>query len=352
MIICIVGRPGAGKSYESVRVILNAASQPRAVATNMPLALEHEGWDETRALIHHLPLRHDDGTPTFGKLEDWTNAAALPRMESDAGREAGTYILADECGDAVHSMIQRKEYDDWLSFLRTHRHHLLDVVLVMQSHHLIPVEVKHLVEEWHELVSLKRAGMSGYTASVYTKWHGQREPISSVPHRFRKEQYALYDTHAYGAAGTSQDEVVSGYRRIPLYLRWPFLLAYAAAIGLAVVIPMAWSRLSGMLDIGMGDGLGVVAAAAEVEAEGSAPATAPAPAPAPARPMPRGWRLPPPEVPIWGVSSGNVTWANGLTVTWRDLERSGVTVMESRMCEVTLRADGEVTTWRCATPGG
>ena len=253
MISVIVGKPGAGKSYESVRIALLAAHQGRVVVTNLPLLLEHEDWqavDEAGLLVHHPAEDPETRRVYFSALRDWTDAQSKENMRTGKNDvQLGPLILIDEVGTCFAAMT-KEQLEEVRVLLSKHRHSLADYYLIVQSHTHLPMEVKPLVESWVELSSMKAGGLPGYHYQVYTTWYGNREALSQGMRRYDKRRFDLYDTHALGhGANYNSDESTTLYDRWPVYLKpaltFPPMVGHSSACAPrwrpAPARPLSWA---------------------------------------------------------------------------------------------------------------
>ena len=180
-------------------------------------------------------------------------------MEGD--QPVGPLVVVDEAGQ-VFASYSPNALSGVLEELAEHRHSYADVILLVQHHSRLPIEVKNLIDEWQECVSYRKAGFPGYTFASYARWYGVREPVATGHGRYRKAVFGLYDSHALGAgAGGTKGEKVSVTSVAAFWLRWPVLLVVGAGVALAVVLTTGWERVSRMVggEIGtQGDDFGPV----------------------------------------------------------------------------------------------
>lgn len=253
MINAVVGKPGAGKSYEAVDLCRRAIEeQGRVVVTNLPLKLDHEFWQDAQEaglLQWHKAEDHDTGRVHFAQYQDWVRAQAPENMRDGEkeGQKLGPLIVIDEIGTCFAAM-EKDTLNDVRVLLSKHRHSLADYYFVVQSHTHMELEVKPLVESWVELSSMKKSGLPGYRWLVFSTWYGQREPLSQGVRRYDKRRFALYDSHALGAGSNyHSDETTTLYDRVPVYLKLPFLMLYVVLLASFYLVPAAYQQISGVV---------------------------------------------------------------------------------------------------------
>lgn len=394
MITALLGKPGAGKSYEAVRLARDAVAAGRPLVTNLPLK-DHEGswWSlAAEGQVTRVPPFEGEGAArqyAFSRVSDWQAAEREPVMVN--GVMTGPLVVVDECQWAFSSMMVKgadaiRELAAVEGFLATHRHHFMDVVLLAQNHTQLPLPVKHLIEEWRELVGLTADGLPGYSAKTFKSWTGYREPLDTKFRRYDKKIFELYDSHALGGgAGQQGTGMRTAFRRLSILRHWSVWTLPLGAIALVWAAWTAWGVIDRSLLGGVRDevvDLGGVAevessvGAAERESEsasaadgGDAPVEDDRPAwptPWPPTPVfPRDWLapgqygepgpehfVPPAVVPVIGMVSGVVVWADGTTLDVGDLAERGVWLRSAAMCEVWMASADFRLPWRCARPGG
>lgn len=381
MIVAIQGKPGAGKSYESVEIVRRALEQGRPVLTNLPLVAER--WAAYLPEAGNGLLRVIEGKDTFSSALQWEPAWAVDPVDKDVFVDRGFWpwrrkekvktvkvgavLVIDEAGNAFSAM-SKSDAAEVQRMLAVHRHHLLDVYFLIQTHTVLPVEVKHLVDEWRELSTLKRVGVKGYVARTYHHWYGSaRSAVHQVTRRYKAEVFSTYDSHALGTgAGAEQDEETTGFRRLPIYFRPGFLMFYAGVVGAAIFIPLVWSGISGVTSLEGDEPAAFGSSIDSADSSDADGATAPS-APAAAAPSAAGgpveWTdvtgdppanvaLPPTSTPVLGVVGGVVVWDDGTTRDRQELWTSGAVVVEVLGCTVVMEGLDWRSRWRCADPGG
>ena len=138
MIIAFVGTPGSGKSYDSVKKILDNLQKGKVVYTNIdgmdsPMCREHiKNYCGLSDLALEIQLKHltNEEAQSF-----WLHCAP------------GSLIVIDE----VHKLFCNRDWQtqknrDFANWSSTHRHHGYDVVLITQALEKVDSHVQSLVE--------------------------------------------------------------------------------------------------------------------------------------------------------------------------------------------------------------
>ena len=383
MITALMGKPGAGKSYEAVRLCKEAFEKGRPIVTNLPLKAGEGSWwglkGELLTLVTPYEGEGENRVYAFSKVSHWDDARR-DTVEVD-GVATGPLVVVDECQWAFSAMLAKRDAEELAKvegFLATHRHQLMDVMLLCQNHTQLPVPVKHLVEEWRELTGLKSDGLPGYHYKVYKSWLGPREAVDKGFKRYDKEIFDLYDSHALGAgAGAEGTGMRTAFRRLSLLRHWAvWVLPVALAFGVYALWD-TWGLIQKSL-FGVRDDEGVDVggdvAPVPISSEGvpveEEPERADNPPVWPQQwpgeaVFPRDWRapgqhgkilpehyVPPVTLPVVGVVSETVVWADGTTLKFEELAERGVFVVEVGMCEVWMVSRDFRQVWRCRRPGG
>lgn len=285
MINLLIGRPGAGKSYEAVAFhVLPALKQNRKVITNLPLNVAHfvavlgpfvETLLEIRKPTPQKPIR-------FATPDEYGSSWKHPTTG------IGPLYVIDECHFALRRGGTNQQVEEWFSM---HRHENADVLLMTQSYGKVD---KNIVE----MVQLC------YRVSKKTAWGQEDKYIRKVLDGVRGAEMNV-ETRAYDAAffpfyksHTKSDTSAEAYAQDvkPFWKQWP-------VVGAALCISVGLGSLIYMSATGRG-----LLSAPSVEA----PKVAAVPAPAPDRfadlrrefgdapasvPVPGGAPVPAPVVP-------------------------------------------------------
>lgn len=242
----IVGKPGAGKSYEGVKRAKDAVSAGRCVITNLPLNTEHPFWkkaadDKLLVIYKSTKTRMPDDRDHFGIYEAWqpfeSNEKPFHRnisKDDDDEEIIGPLVIVDETMITFQNMIRTKrksqDWNDLTAFFAVHRHHLIDVLLMFHEHGQCDTELKGLIERWHHVTNTSEMlGVDTYQIGVSNKGFVSGNNYSSKRQgKFKKEIFELYSSYAEGAgAGKKGKKKETGLKRSrPIWLRWWSILIF------------------------------------------------------------------------------------------------------------------------------
>lgn len=138
MIIAFVGTPGSGKSYDSVKKILDNLQKGKVVYTNI------DGMDSPNCREH---------IKNYCGLSDLALEIYLKHLNNEEAQSfwlhcaPGSLIVIDE----VHKLFCNRDWQtqknrDFANWASTHRHHGYDVVLITQALEKVDSHVQSLVE--------------------------------------------------------------------------------------------------------------------------------------------------------------------------------------------------------------
>ena len=143
MIIAITGKPGGGKTYETVKnYIIPCLLEGRRVVTNIPLELEHftavygERVSDLIIVVdydfHSYGNERPFSTPAdYEKYQDWTN---------DKGQSV--YFFIDECHLSLPS---GRAQSPVLEYFSMHRHAGVDIALITQNMRKVHKDIRDMV---------------------------------------------------------------------------------------------------------------------------------------------------------------------------------------------------------------
>lgn len=198
-----VGLPGSGKSYGVVEnVILPAVKAGRRVMTNIPM--NNDAWlDKFNAAPEFIDLAE-----VVADAEWW-----------EKNNVAGAVVVLDELWKLWPAGLNAKNVRDAdKRFLAEHRHmvdsagHSTEIVLVTQDLSQIASFARMLVETTFRSVKLSKLGLNNsFRIDVYSGAVTGPAPSKSrlerqIPGRYKKEIFALYQSHTKSVTGGAGNE--------------------------------------------------------------------------------------------------------------------------------------------------
>lgn len=349
----ILGKPGAGKSYEAVQRAYEAVDAGRVVVTSLPLKEDHPFWVQAEAdglLYRVLGERADGDGPRFGQWSTWENYGENPAFIRDVksgkneSSRLGPLFIVDEGLVTFQKLRKEKrksdEWDKLTAYLAVHRHNLVDILIMFHDHGQMDGDMKQVVELYHHVINTsKMSGMNTFVVKSANKGYlvGKNHQDGRAG-RFKKEIYALYDSYSEGSgSGTTGKKSEVGMKKgRPLWMRWWFILIVIAVL----VFPwFMFKAVKGIIGVtqpdepisGFGGG-GSVVQTFDINAPIAAPLAAPRPA-SPASKL--GW--PDPSVAMMGFDNEVIYFADGSSLNLdSDISASGWIVAEATLCRLTL----------------
>ena len=227
-ITLVVGPPGSGKTFWTMRRFRLAVLAGRCVATNVVLS---DGWADSIArsvwLYRFVPaLRRR-------KVAEWESKVAYVETLDDVARirlstegwesklEGRGELIWDEAGDSFDARNWNEDKEKrgrdnrWM---RQHRKLGWEVFLVAQDEGQIDVQVRNMCTYLVHLVNLKNLRLAWFLPAppvnlfrAHWKWHGStdRKPHKLELYKLDKRTARLYDTHQIvQKTGHAEDGVV------------------------------------------------------------------------------------------------------------------------------------------------
>lgn len=205
MIICFSGTPGSGKSYDTVKKILDNLKLGRTIYTNVdglddPNCREHiklyTGLDDYQ-LASCLIFLPPDKVVRFWETETDNEGTEFERQRLIC--EKGSLIVLDE----VHKYFncrdwqtdKNKKFADWAS---THRHDFYDVILITQDLEKVDKQIRSLVEWTYVYRKINFLGsmvQNNYICYAYSGDDTSGKPIASQKKFYDKKVFACYKSH-------------------------------------------------------------------------------------------------------------------------------------------------------------
>lgn len=280
-IIAIIGKPGAGKSYQAVQRVFDGVGMGRHVVTNLPLKADAQCWLDADAadLLSNVKStskaeendrEHLGAWAYWAKLTDGEDERRYREMDTPGGKQrVGPLIVVDEAANtlgAIYRLKPRQEAQnrqgrregatDWeslIEFFRVHRHSLCDIVLLYQSHVQIPGEIKSLIETFWTVENMHaKLGVEAWRMLASTRGYGvsSSSALETKQGPFKKEIFELYDSYSEGAAkGAKGKQTGKGLFKVrSIWMRPVVMLGILAVIALPVGLWMLKTRAESIIN--------------------------------------------------------------------------------------------------------
>jgi zona occludens toxin len=232
MITVITGRPGGGKTYESVRYhIIPALQDGRKVITNVPLNVDYickiYGEDK-RSLID---VRSSD----FSDFEGSASVFPFSRpshyqddWKDENGR--GALFVVDE---AHFSIPKGGTFPDVKKYYTMHRHYGVDILLMTQHPRQLDADILNLVEVVYRCIKNTAMGSSKtYTKKVQDGYRG--DVVNTSQRKYDSKIFKFYKSHTQSSKSVLES---SARDIVPLWKRWPIL-------GAVIILPISFYALA------------------------------------------------------------------------------------------------------------
>jgi zona occludens toxin len=210
MINLLLGRPGAGKSYEAVAFhVIPAVLSGRRVITNLPLNIDHFAavyGEQCRELIIIL-LPYKGNKIRFQQLIDYAD----PWKHEETG--VGPLYVIDECHFALRRGGTHQDVEEWYSM---HRHENADLLLMSQSHGKIDKNILEMVQLLYR-VSKKTAWGDDdhYIRKVFDGLKGGEMNLST--REYEPKYFPFYQSHTKsGSSAEAQASDVVTFWKSPI----------------------------------------------------------------------------------------------------------------------------------------
>lgn len=203
MISLYSGTPGSGKSYHSVKEILEKLRWGRNVIANFPLKLD--GVKGLKGHFYYVP--DEELTVTY--------LCKFALAHHKKGKEHQTYIVIDEASRMFNPRdFARPDRRNWCKFMALHRHLGFDMILIAQHDRLLDRQIRYQIEYDFKHRSVSNYKFLGLLLSVVgiklfcvvQYWYavkGEKCGVSMI--RYRKKLGALYDSYALFDVSTVQN---------------------------------------------------------------------------------------------------------------------------------------------------
>ena len=233
MIYAIVGRPGGGKSYESVAFhVIPALKAGRKVVTNLTLKIEHfvkvfgEDVRDLIVIVDGQMTEFGNKERPFSKVEhyqdDWRNAEGQ-----------GPLFVVDE----AHLPLGRQTNNEVLEWYSLHRHYGVDIVLMTQNLRKLNRDIKDMIEVTYQCTKATALGsQNSYVRKVRDGSAG--DTVNTALRKYESAYFKFYQSHSKSNQAVKE---ASAQDIIPFWKRWPVVgTALFMVVGIGFNI-WAWS---------------------------------------------------------------------------------------------------------------
>lgn len=202
----VVGTPGSGKSYYSVRAIAHAVQKGRVVATNVELV---DDWAER--LARQNPLRRLSKRAVARRAEQYRSRvlvsddlAELFRIRLHGSGEGRGLMVLDEAHNWMNARSwQAGGRDEVVRFFTQHRKLGWDVLLITQDEQNIDRQVRSLFEYLVRLRNLRNFKVMGvrlvpvsFFIAIWSWSANQKMIVKREAFRLHRPTARLYDSMA------------------------------------------------------------------------------------------------------------------------------------------------------------
>jgi zona occludens toxin len=207
----IVGRPGAGKTYEAVAFhILPALEKGRKVITNLPLNVEHfaKFFPEYLPLIEIRKPSPGNLKP-FSRVEDYQSEWRHPK------EGYGALFVVDECHIPLPVKGTLREVEEWYSL---HRHSTSDILLITQGATKVNKPIRDLAQVVYILSkNIAIGSQNSYVRKTYDGLKGNL--VNQSVRKYDATVFPYYQSHTQGGGKELNPTDIT-----PLWKRWFFWL--------------------------------------------------------------------------------------------------------------------------------
>jgi len=201
MINGLSGRPGAGKTYESVvSHILPALKQGRKIVTNIPINVD---WfaNVLGEQVRELIVLVDGGFHAYGQQRYFSKAEDFliyDTWRNDSGQ--GVYFIVDEAHLSMPQGSTNKELKEYLSM---HRHYGHDIMLLTQNFRKVDRDVKDMVQNCYYCTKLSFLGRDEkYIVKVADGV--SRNIITTHEREYDSKYFPAYQSHTKAEGGVQE----------------------------------------------------------------------------------------------------------------------------------------------------
>ncbi len=220
MINAIVGRPRAGKSYESVIFhILPSAKEGRKVVTNIPVNLEKVAQYYGQETADNI-LIVEANFNQYGRVRPFSIPTDFTQYTWKNEQGQGVLFVIDE----AHLSLGQDAKTPVLEYLSLHGHYGHDIIIVTQSPKKLHRDLKDMIEVCWRCV--KKSAFGDNEHYIKKTYHGvttrNEDYIHEEEREYKKQYFGFYQSHTQSSQpvneATSKDVTASIFPRKKLII--------------------------------------------------------------------------------------------------------------------------------------
>ncbi len=229
----LVGRPGSGKSYESVVYhVIPALKDGRKVVTNLPLNLEHFKQVFGDDVLELIDIREDRFDKANGVIKSLSRPEDFTQDDWQNEKGQGPLFVIDECHFQFPKTGRGKQAQesllDCLEYFSMHRHYGHDVLFMTQSLGKLNKDLRDMIEIQYIVSKHTAAGsQKSYTQKVMDGAAARATCVNTKVRTYKKEFFPFYKSHT--KSDNSVDEAHAKDIK-PVWKHWSFYCAALCAI--------------------------------------------------------------------------------------------------------------------------
>ena len=231
MINSVVGRPRAGKSYESVIYhILPSAKEGRKVVTNIPVNLEKVSQYYGQDTADNI-LVVDAEFSSYGKVRPFSVPQDFTKYTWKNEKGQGVLFVVDE----AHLSLGQDAKQPVLEYLSLHGHYGHDIIVVTQSPKKLHRDLKDMIEVCWRCV--KKSVYGDDKHYIKKTYHGvvtrNEDFIHEEEREYQSQYFGFYKSHTQSSSAV--DEAASKDISARVFPRKKLIIAMLV-IGFAMAI--------------------------------------------------------------------------------------------------------------------
>lgn len=242
----IVGRPGSGKSYESIVYhVLPALKEGRKVVTNLPLNLEHFEKVFGSDVLDLIDIKTDSFSKENGVIKSFSDPSDFTDDEWKNEKQQGPLFVIDECHFVYPSSNNKKGslINECLEYFSMHRHYGHDILLMTQSLGKLHKDLRAMIQIQYAVSKHTAAGSDkSYSQKVYDGALPRANKVNDNLRIYKKEYFPFYQSHTMSDKSVNEahaKDVKPFYKHWVFYLLAIFVVVFIYMVSQGHLNPMA-----------------------------------------------------------------------------------------------------------------